>query len=321
MSIEDLTALDILNKRYKVTPRQTHSNFLPYTDSMGSHSPFTDFMYYQKLPEVYRTFDSSLGRPLYRYLQSLLEGGYADIIYNNTKGTRGIDNLLDMIDPQTCPAEFLPYYCKSMGIEWFQDLIIEREGIDPYYFIRTFLCNVGEIYKRRGTESVIKYIAKVLTSMDVKLTYNRVMTGSITKERTMWVELQAHTEEEIQNVGVNSEIIQRSVNTQIPYYLTARVLYTLKKGDIIVVGYTGSALAKVKKQTLSPPLFDPPEIVDYIYRVENDEVHLIKYIGDSTKLTVPSTIEGLPVTKLYSTTFNYSNVERVKLPDSVISIE
>lgn len=316
----DNTAKEILDRNYKVVPKSKHSNLLPYTDYSGEHSPLTDFIYYQKMPEVYRTFDTPLGKPLYRYLQALIEGGYAELIYNSTKGNRGIDNLLELIDPQTCPEEFLPIYCKSLGIEWFQDLIVEREGIDSYYFIRTFLSNVGEIYKRRGTESVIKYIAKTLTSMDVKLSYRRIMSGLSTKERQLWVELQANTEEEIQAVALNSEVIKRYIDTQIPYFITARVLYNIKKGDIIVTGYTSTLLTVEKKTVIFPTSLYIANEDDFIYRIENDEAHIIYYIGEATRIVVPNRLEGYPVVSLEETSFNYSQVEYVKLPDTLISI-
>ena len=317
----DATAEAILNKRNKVVERSKHPNFIPYTDSMGAHSPLTDFIYYQKMPEVYRTFDAPLGKPLYRYLQSLLEGGYADLIYNSTQGVRGVDNLLEMLDPQTCPEEFLPFYCKSMGIEWFQDLIVEREGIDSYYFIRTFLSNVGEIYKRRGTESVVKYIAKTLTSMDVKIKYKRIMSGITTKERQLWVELQANTEEEIQAVGLNSEVIKRFIDTQIPYFITSRVLYALKKSDIIVTGYTGSAVSKVKRQSIIPPAIYIADESDFIFTISNDEVTIIRYIGEATRVAVPKKLSGKYVVALESTAFGYNPyLEYVRLPDTLRTI-
>ena len=222
----DQSAKEILDKYNRVIPRDKNPKFLPYVKAGKNISPLTDFMYQQKLPEVYRVFDEPLGKPLYRYLQSMLEGGYADLVNNTTKGYRGIENLLELIDPRTCPDEFLPYYCKSMGIDWFPDLITEERGT---YYLRTFLCNVGEIYKRRGTDSVVRYIAKVLTEMDVKLRYERVFNSDrTTKARILWVELQAHTQEEINKVGISSKVIKRYVDTQIPYYITSAIIYMLK---------------------------------------------------------------------------------------------
>lgn len=245
---QDLSAKKILDKYYKVEHRDNYPKFIPYTDKVGDRiSPLTDFMYYHKLPEIYRTFDSTLGRPLYRYLQSLIEGGYADVIYNNTRGYRGIENLLDLLDPQTCPDEFLPYYCKSMGIEWFPDLITEERGT---YYLRTFLCNIGEVYKRRGTESVVKYIAKVLTEMDVVIEYERLFNvDRTTQARIMWVELQAHTQEEINRTELSSQIIKRYIDTQIPYYITSAVLYMVHfKAQTKV--YTGNFIRSTIKKTI-----------------------------------------------------------------------
>lgn len=227
----DQSAKEILDKYNRVIPRDKNPKFLPYVKDGKNISPLTDFMYYQKLPEVYRVFDEPLGKPLYRYLQSMLEGGYADLVNNTTKGYRGIENLLELIDPRTCPDEFLPYYCKSMGIDWFPDLITEERGT---YYLRTFLCNVGEIYKRRGTDSVVRYIAKVLTEMDVKLRYERVFNSDrTTKARILWVELQAHTQEEINKVGISSKVIKRYVDTQIPYYITSAIIYMLRFNSLV----------------------------------------------------------------------------------------
>lgn len=227
----DQSAKEILDKYNRVIPRDKNPKFLPYVKDGKNISPLTDFMYYQKLPEVYRVFDEPLGKPLYRYLQSMLEGGYADLVNNTTKGYRGIENLLELIDPRTCPDEFLPYYCKSMGIDWFPDLITEERGT---YYLRTFLCNVGEIYKRRGTDSVVRYIAKVLTEMDVKLRYERVFNSDrTTKARILWVELQAHTQEEINKVGISSKVIKRYVDTQIPYYITSVIIYMLRFNSLV----------------------------------------------------------------------------------------
>lgn len=245
----DKSAKSILDKYYKVYPRDDYPKMIPYVDKTGEKvSPLTDFIYYHKLPQVYRTFDSPLGSPLYRYLQSLIEGGYADLINNNTKGYRGVENLLDLIDPQTCPDEFLPYYCKSMGIEWFPDLITAKRGT---YYLRTFLCNIGEIYKRRGTESVVGYIARTLTEMDVILRYERVFNpDKTTKARILWVELQAHTLEEIENVDISTKVIKRFVDTQVPYYLTTAILYVLSRNTSICGRYSGNFVRSTVYKTI-----------------------------------------------------------------------
>lgn len=259
---EDMTAKEILDKYFTPLKADEYPKFIPY-EKDGEHvSPFTDFMYYKKLPEVYRKFDLPIGSPLYRYLQSMLEGGYADLVSNDNSGSRGIESLLNLIDPQKCPDEFLPYFCESMGIEWFQDLITQERGT---YYIRTFLSNIGEIYKRRGTESVVKYIAKVLTEMDVVLRYYRTYNpDGTTESRILWVELQANTPEEIAAVELNSKVIKRFIDTQIPYYLTSMVTFVLNR--MSETGYyTATVSAKTQaQQIIAYPDISPPEYVMFI---------------------------------------------------------
>lgn len=252
----DIKTTALLDKYHKVENHIDNPKFLPYnyTDEFGDTekvSPLTDFMYYNKLPEVYRSFDKPLGKPLYRFLQTIFEGGYAPLVNKNVvnkfrresepplpelsdeelTNLGGIENLLELVDPQKCPNKFLPYFCSSLGIQWFPDLANTERGIkNNDYYNRTFLSNIGEIYKRRGTESCIKYIAKVLTEMDVKLKYERVFNpDKTTKSRIMWVELQAETPEDIENVGINAKVIKRYIDTQIPYYITTAILYLLKQ--------------------------------------------------------------------------------------------
>lgn len=245
---------------YQVVDIPENPKFTPYIDTITGEnvSPLTDFMYYRKLPEFYRQFDSPLGKPLYRFLQSMYESGYAVIVDSNDKKLRGIDGLLNLVDPEKCPEEYLPYYCKSLGIPWFPDLITENapQGRDKYYYIRTFLCNIGEIYKRRGTESVVLYIAKMLTEMEVKLKYQRVLLpDGTTKARILWVDVQARDEEELRNVTFNANIVKRFIDTQIPYYITSVVVYSLKR-DINFGKYHAFCSTKVVKQAIIPEPID-----------------------------------------------------------------
>ena len=276
MSIED-NAQRILDEKFKVSREEEPPKMLPYIDGQGNYvSPFTDSAY-NKLPVIYRKMDEQIGKPLYRYLQSLIEGGYSDVI-------QGTDNLLDLVDPQACPDEFLPYYFKSMGIEWYPDMITEERGT---YYLRTFLNNIGEIYKRRGTESVIKYIAKTLTEMDVELTYTRDFNEDLTtKARTMWVNILAETEEQIAKVEVSSKVIKRFIDTQVPYYLTTVVTYVIKT-DISI----GLRLGVVNGNRMNlevPPIPDLPEDLYFDLELEGGG-RFITFNENS--LTTPTALE------------------------------
>ena len=331
---QDELTEQLLDQNNKVTYHEEHSKFLPYEDPILGHvSPFTDFIYYHKLPQVYRDYDMPITheedgqvrvyKPLYTYLQCLIEGGYADLVSNAVSGEYGIDELFNLIDPQTCPSEFLPIYCKSMGIEWFQDLVVSTsEDVDSYYYMRTVLSNIGEVYKRRGTESVVKYIAKVLTSKDVKINYTRTITDGETKSRSLWVEIQVNSPEEVSQVKFNAEVIQRFINTQIPYYLTSKVLYVIDKGDIQVVDYMSHLVTKTQVTTITPTATYIADDTDFIYLIQNDEVTILSYIGSATRVAVPRRIQNKPVTVIAATAFSYNpSLEYVKLPNTVRTIE
>lgn len=164
-------------------------------------------LYYNKLPQVYRDMDDMLRtRPLYRYLSSLIEGGYSEVI-------KDINNLLDLVDPEKCPEEFLPYLCRSFGLEYFED-------IDPVYQ-RRFLMNIGEIKKRRGTHSCVRYLIRVLTSLDVDLSYKREYNEDKGENgRWLYAELQAVKIEDILQIETSIKVIERFVGGQLPYYIT-----------------------------------------------------------------------------------------------------
>ena len=67
--------------------------------------------------------------------------------------------------------------------------------------------------------------------------------------------------------------------------------------------------------------YDPTTQEDYLYSIANNEVSIIRYLGNNLRPAIPDTIESLPVRRLYTTAFNYSNVEAVYIPDGVIEIQ
>ncbi len=61
---------------------------------------------------------------------------------------------------------------------------------------------------------------------------------------------------------------------------------------------------------------------DYEYEVnDNNTITLTKYIQSSTEFTVPSEIDGKPVTKIGQNAFAKTNVRTIALPDSVTTID
>ena len=59
---------------------------------------------------------------------------------------------------------------------------------------------------------------------------------------------------------------------------------------------------------------------DFIFKIDNDKCSIIYYTGKSSCPKIPTEIQGVPVTKLYETAFNYSNITNVYIPDGVKEI-
>lgn len=60
---------------------------------------------------------------------------------------------------------------------------------------------------------------------------------------------------------------------------------------------------------------------DYIYETFDGKTNVIYYIGSSKNPEIPTMIHNAPVKKLYATSFNYSEVQTVYIPDGVEEIE
>lgn len=66
-------------------------------------------------------------------------------------------------------------------------------------------------------------------------------------------------------------------------------------------------------------IFDPTTDADYIYDADNNAI--VYYIGTSSNPQIPQVIQNTEVKKLYSTAFNYSNVDAVYIPEGIEEIE
>lgn len=180
-------------------------------------------LYYNKLPQIYRDMDTSLmTTPFKRYLSALIDGGYSEVL-------KDIDNLSNLVDPQKCPEEYLPLLCNSFGLTYFED-------ISPIYQ-RKFLQNIGEINHRRGTYSCVRFIAKVLTGLDVDLEYERTSTG-----RHLTVTLLAKTIDDVNNMETSKAVIARYIGTQIPYYITVHINSRVATQELNNTRHTAGAI-------------------------------------------------------------------------------
>lgn len=169
---------------------------------------FLKHLYYNKLPQVYRTMDEDLKtKPFWRYLSALVDGGYGEQLED-------INNFLDIINPEKCPEEFLPPFMESFGLEYFED-------IAPVYQ-RKFLANIGHLIKRRGTYTGVRYLVKTLTGLNVELKYIRGEYEGM-QGRHLIVTILANSIDDLRDMGTNIFVVERYLATQIPYYIYPHV--------------------------------------------------------------------------------------------------
>lgn len=175
-----------------------------------------DYLYFRCLPSIYQEEDANIGKPLYRYLQSIILGGYDLAIQD-------IDNIIKLVDPETCPEQFFPILYESFGLTYYPD-------VDMKYH-RKFLMNYGELRRRKGTYSCIRFLVRVLTRMDVKLDYLRGEYGG-ELGRHLIVSLQAKTVEELLNLDTDVSIVSKFVEFFTPYYITTHVIGEVASSNI-----------------------------------------------------------------------------------------
>ena len=110
---------------------------------------------YNKLPEVYRVADFKEGNEtLLRYLSALDEGGIATL-------QQDIANLYSIMSIEKAPTKAIPLIGNMLGFNYIRDLDDRTQ--------RKIVENLAELYKRKGTKSVIHFIAREFTKGDVKI--------------------------------------------------------------------------------------------------------------------------------------------------------
>lgn len=119
---------------------------------------FSDYLY-NRLPLIYRTSDKDL--ILRRFIECFAEGGYIPLLSSTM-------DIMSLIDIDKCPSEFLPNLCKMNGLEYTKEI--------PELFQRRLLKYIVELYKRKGTKSVVRFIARELTGFESEIIENKDFT-------------------------------------------------------------------------------------------------------------------------------------------------
>lgn len=169
---------------------------------------------YNRLPQVYRDMDVGLrNTPFRRYLSALVEGGYS-------KQLKEINDFGTLVDPLTCPKEFLPYFCESFNLKYSYTLSADSQ--------RKVLANIGEIMHRVGTYSCLRFILRTLMNWkNTHFDYERdpILNGEMKKGRYLDVHIELEEEYDYsslesytQLVGLTNEVL-RYLSQFIPYYI------------------------------------------------------------------------------------------------------
>lgn len=195
-----------------------------------------EHLYFNKLPEIYRTKDRELKTfPLKRYLQALIEFGDGEAL-------KDINGVRDLVNPEKCDEKYLRFFLESFGLPYFED-------IPPLYY-RRFLSNIGGIVKRRGTYASVHYFIKVLTGMQTKVEYLRGNYNGV-EGRHLIITLLAETLDQVNNMEVSANLIRRFIEYQIPYYIYPHINSEVKNIQFLSEVYTGIAIVSNKRYNLS----------------------------------------------------------------------
>lgn len=112
---------------------------------------------YDRLPELYHRRDSEEGVnfALLRFLQTLNEGGITTLFNEMLE-------LYDILQVDKMPSDIVPLMGQLLGYEYQEGL---EEDIQ-----RKIIQNLIELYKRKGTKSVLNFITREFTKFDSKVT-------------------------------------------------------------------------------------------------------------------------------------------------------
>ena len=122
------------------------------------NTSLADYLY-NRLPKVYQAEDKE--QLLRRFIETFAEGGFDPLLEDAM-------NITDLLDVDKCPSRFLPQLCAMYGYEYTLEI--------PELFQRRLLKHIVEMYKRKGTKSVVRFIARELTGFESEIIENKDFT-------------------------------------------------------------------------------------------------------------------------------------------------
>ena len=157
----------------------------------------------------------------------MIDGGFCGSIED-------IEKVLHLIDPEKIPEEFLPYLFESFGLEYFPDIAVTYQ--------RKFLLNLGELMRRRGTFSGVRFLTKVLTGLESELSY---------ENGELKIVLLAQTLGQIDNIETSMYVIENFLKTQVPYFVNPTISSRVDIQILSSKSYSHSAIGTHKFYNIS----------------------------------------------------------------------
>lgn len=169
----------------------------------------------KSLPSFYLAEDIKHDNVLRRYLGSIFIGGADDIL-------KSINHTIDLIDPYKCPTEDLPELFKSWGLRY--EPTLEED------YQRKLLANLGEVYRRKGSYSCVRYLVRSITGRDCDVIYIKTESG----ERRLGVTLISNSLNDIASGEIQkaTSAIQKIIPQFLPFYLVPKVFFSGPRGSL-----------------------------------------------------------------------------------------
>ena len=166
---------------------------------------------YSRFPQIYQEEDSKIGLPLKRYLKSLDEGGYSDILDKT-------NNLLKLIDSQKR---------NELNISNIREVIASQYGIKlpntqiNESFLDHFLNELPQILKTRGSRDALEYTVALLTG------FTPVITETPNEHNGVTIHINAVRElDEVLQSLPNGEVFADFLKIFVPFYTDIEVSYS-----------------------------------------------------------------------------------------------